>query len=323
MRPFARSFLAGASLALAVAATAPRAQAQGGVAGATVLQMPAGSRAAAFAGGYAAATGDADVLFYNPAGLSSLNAGAGFAVEPFVEGITFGSASGSVHVGQLAVGAGVSFLDGGSVDVIAPDPDFGGQRGSPTGETATATESAARLAAALPLAGGRVRVGAAAGFVSSAIAGSSAGAPLFDVGAQAGLLPDLTLGAALRNFGGNLGKDTAAAPLPTELRVGLGFHHVTPAGLGVAASADYVAGLEDHTSGFAGGLEAGFFPAGGRHLGAVARVGYAYAGTGALAPLQLGGGLSLGHIALDYTFQDLQYFGAVHRIGLRWTRPLH
>ncbi len=323
MRPLFRSVLAGASLALATTVATTPAQAQGGVASASVLQMPAGSRAAGFAGGYSAATGDADVLFYNPAGLSSLSAGAGFAFEPFVEGISYGSASGSTHVGRVSLGAGVSFLDGGSVDVLTPDPNFGGQRGTLTGESATATESAARLAASVPFAGGRVRVGAAAGFVSTAIAGSSAGAPLFDLGAQAGVLPSLTLGAALRNVGGNVGKDSAAAPLPAELRLGLGFHHLAASGLGVAASADFVAGLEDHTTGLAGGLEAGLLPAGGHRLGAVARVGYSYAGSGALAPLQLGGGLSLGPVALDYTFQDLQDFGAVHRIGLRWTRPLH
>lgn len=324
IRPQLRLALAAAGALVALAAAAPaRAQQGAGVAGGTVLQMPAGSRAATFSGAYTGMTGDADVLFYNPAGLASLNAGAGAAFEPLVEGISFGSAAGSFHVGRLALGAGVAYLNGGSVDVITPDPLFGGQRGATTGQTASATESAVRVAASYPFAAGRVRLGAAAGFVSTAVAGLSSGAPLFDAGAQVGLMPSLTLGVSLRNFGGSLSGDSTSAPLPAEGRVGLSFVRTARSGVGMAVSADFVAGLKEHTSGFVAGAEAGLIPGGAHRLGAVARVGFSGdQGSNALAPLQVGGGLSLGSIALDYTFQNLNYFGAVHRIGLRWTSPL-
>src|SRR5512146_234297 len=221
--------LAAAAAALAPLLVAAPAAAQNGAgsAGATVLQMPAGSRAAAFSGGYSAMTGDADVLFYNPAGISSLQAGAGFSYAPLVEGISFGSVSGAFRLGRIALGAGVSYLNGGSLDEITPDPLFGEQRGRSTGQTVSATESAARLAAAVPFGDGRIRVGAAAGFVSSNIAGSSAGTPLFDLGVQAGVIPSLSVGASLRNFGGSLGKDTTSAPLPAEARVGLSYARAT------------------------------------------------------------------------------------------------
>jgi hypothetical protein len=313
---------AGALVALA-AATPAHAQSGAGVAGAMVLQLPAGSRAASFSGAYTGMTGDADVLFYNPAGLASFNAGAGAAFEPLVEGISFGSAAGSFHVGRLALGAGIAYLNGGSVEEFTPDPLFGGQRGTATGQSVSATESAARFGASYPLAQGRVRIGASAGFVSTSIAGASSGAPMFDLGAQVGLLPSLTVGASLRNFGGSLSGDSTAAPLPAEARVGLSYARSTPSGLGMAVSADFVAGLKEHTSGLVAGAEAGLIPAANRRLGAVARVGFSGAqGSGGLAPLQVGGGLSLGAIALDYTFQNLNYFGAVHRIGIRWLSPL-
>ena len=316
-------FAAGALAVLAAAAPA-RAQQGAGVAGGTVLQLPAGSRAPSFSGAYSAVTGDADVVFYNPAGLSSLNAGAAIAFEPLVLGISFGSVAGSFRVGKLALGAGISYLNGGTVDELTPDPLFGGQRGTPTGQTASASESAVRVAAALPLMNGRLRVGAAGGFVSTAMAGTSSGAPLFDVGAQAGLAPSLTLGASLRNLGGSLTRDTASSPLPAEGRVGLSYAHALPSGLGLAVSADFVAALKEHTSGVVGGIEAGLVPSGSRRFGAVARVGYSGAqGSDGLAPLQVGGGLTLGAFALDYTFQNLNYFGAVHRLGLRWLSPLH
>ncbi|HEX9109463.1 MAG TPA: hypothetical protein VF832_19615 [Longimicrobiales bacterium] len=317
-------------LIIALAALAPllairpaAAQKGAGSAGATVLQLIPGSRAAGFSGGYSAMTGDADVLFYNPAGISSLQAGAALSYQPLVEGMGFGSVAASFHLGRLALGAGVSYLNGGTVDEITPDPLYGDQRGKATGATASANESAARIAAALPLANGRFRLGAAAGFISSDIAGSSAGTPLFDVGLQAGLIPSLSAGVALRNLGGSLGKDTVSAPLPSEARVGLSFARATSSGLGLALSADFVAGLQDGTSGVAGGVEVGLLRASSHGFGAVARVGYDQAqGSGGLAPLQLGGGLSLGNIALDYTFEDMNNFGAVHRFGVRWTSPL-
>ncbi len=318
-----RPTIAAAAILPLLAAAPVAAQKGAGSAGASVLQLIPGSRAAGFSGGYSAMTGDADVLFYNPAGISSLQAGAGLSYQPLVEGMAFGSASATFRLGSLALGAGVAYLNGGSVPEITPDPLFGGQRGTATGQSASASESAARLAASLPLANGRFRVGAAAGFVSSDIAGSSAGAPLFDVGVQAGLIPSRSAGASLRNLGGSLGKDTTSAPLPSEARVGLSYARRSGTGLGLAVSADLVAGLQDHTTGVAGGIEAGLLRSGSRGFGAVARVGYDQAqGSAGLGPLQLGGGLSVGSLSLDYTFQDMNYFGAVHRFGVRWTNPL-
>lgn len=313
---------AGALVALAAAAPV-RAQQGAGVTGASVLQLPAGSRAPSFSGAYSAATGDADVLFYNPAGLSTFHAGAALAFEPLVEGMSFGSAAGSFRIGALALGAGIAYLNGGTLNELVPDPLFGGQRGTLSGQSVSASESAARLAAAIPLMRGRLRVGAAAGFVSTSLAGTSSGTPLFDVGAQVGIVPALTLGASLRNLGGTLGQDSTAAPLPAEARLGFSYARALPTGLGLAVSADFVSELKESTSGLVGGLEAGLMPAAERRFGAVARIGYSAAqGSDGLAPLQVGGGLTLGAFALDYTFQDLKYFGAVHRFGLRWLSPL-
>jgi hypothetical protein len=53
---------------LAAFAAAPLAAQGVGTTGAQVMQLPAGARAAALSGAYTAASGDADVLFYNPAG---------------------------------------------------------------------------------------------------------------------------------------------------------------------------------------------------------------------------------------------------------------
>src|SRR5690606_36598462 len=141
-----------------------------------------------------------------------------------------------------------------------------------TGERAGASESATRLAVALPLHGGRLRLGAAAGYVSSDIAGAARSAAVFDLGAQLAL-ERVSLGAALRNLGGALaGNGLDDADLPAEARAGVRLEALRGPRLAAALSADLVT----RTGGGAwlvAGVEAGLLPAAGR-LGAVGRIGW-------------------------------------------------
>lgn len=307
------------ALAAALLAAPAHAQQGTGSTGATVLQLTPGSRAAALSGAYTSTTGDADVLFYNPAGLASLRVGAALSYERFVEDISLGSLSGVLRAGSLSIGAGLAYLDGGSVREVVPDPVFGGERGVETGNTVSESETAGRLAASLPLRDGRIRVGAGAGFVSTSIAGQTSSAPVFDLGAQASVSSALTLGAALRNLGGSLSGD--AGRLPSEARIGATFQAGGQRGFGLLVSADYVQRLKEETGGLAAGLEAGLLPDAASRFGAVGRVGYSTdQGDGGLGPLEIGGGISVGALALDYTYRNLDFFGAVHRFGVRWAR---
>lgn len=304
--------------ALAGGAGAARGQGAAGT-GAAVLQVPAGARAAALSGAYAAAAADADVLFYNPAGAAALGAAASASYMRHVLDIRATTAAGAMRLGPFSLGAAAALLDAGEVRVIEPDPQYGGERGRETGERAGASESATRLALALPLRGGRVRLGAAAGYVSSDIAGATRGAAVFDLGAQLAL-ERVTLGAALRNLGGALSGDGLDdVDLPTEARAGFRFEATRADNLGAALSADLVSRAGAGTW-IAAGIEAGVLPAAGR-LGAVGRIGWdGGAGAGGLGGLRLGAGVSRGEIAIDYAYQDLDLFGPVHRIGVRWRR---
>lgn len=308
-------------VALPLLGRAAPARAQGpGTTAASVLQFQAGSRAAALSGAYTAASGDADVLFYNPAGAAGLDAAASLAYQRHVEDIAFGSAAGAYRLGRIVLGLGAAYFDAGEVRVIEPDPSFGGQRGRETGETAGARESAARLAVAVPV--GRLSLGAAAGFVSSDLAGVTRSAPIFDLGAQFAL-PRITLGAAIRNIGGSMtGGDAEDAALPTEARLGATFEVAGAERLGVLVGADLASDLRAGTTTFAAGVEAGLLPQPSRRLSAVARLGMDTEGRGedGLGALRFGAGLTLDRLAVDYTFQELEFFGAVHRIGARWTR---
>jgi hypothetical protein len=293
-----------------------------GSAGAQVLQMPAGSRAAALSGAYAAAVGDADVIFYNPAGVGTLGTAASAAYQHHVADIALGSLAGAFRFGRLTVGAGVAFLDAGEIDVIEPDPDYGGHRGRATGARASASESALRVAAALPVAGERVRLGAGVGFLSSDLAGLARSGLLLDLGAQLAL-GQLTLGVAMRNLGASLsGAGAEGVALPGEARLGAAFEVVRANGIGAALLADLVREIEARTTSLNAGAEIGLLPGRAGPLGAVARVGYAGddGGTAGLGSMHFGAGIIVGRIALDYTVQSVEFFGAAHRMGVRWSR---
>lgn len=315
-------FVARAALLIALLVpAAARAQSGVGSTGAAVLQLPAGSRAVALSGAYVAAAGDADVLFYNPAGVAGLGAAASLAYQRHVADILFGSAAGAIEAGPLYIGLAVAYLDAGEIDVIEPDPNFGGQRGRGTGIRAGASESALRLAVAVPI--GRFRLGAAAGAVTSSLAGVTRSAPIIDLGAHFELAA-VTIGASLRNLGPALsGGDGADIPMPTEARLGAWYEHTLVNGLGFTLGADLASDLEAGTSRLAAGLEAGLLPGVGRAFGAVARVSLDDEGEAddALGALRFGAGITLDRIAFDYTYQDFEFFGGIHRIGIRWTRP--
>lgn len=313
---------------LAAVAVAPLAAQGVGTTGAQVMQLAAGARAAALSGAYTAASGDADVLFYNPAGIVGLHRAAGLSYQRHVMDVSLGSLSGAARVGPVVLGAGIAYLDAGRIRVTEPDPDFGGERGRETGATAAARENALRLAVGLPLLGDRLHLGAAAGFASSELAGVSRSAPFLDLGAQAAFalqggenLPvGIIVGAALRNLGGSMsGSGAEDARLPTEARAGLSLQAVGPQGLGALLTGDFIAALREETYTGVGGVEVGILPVDPERLSAVLRVGYnADPDLHGLNALQLGAGISLSGISVDYFYQGSSDLGAAHRIGVRW-----
>jgi hypothetical protein len=311
------------ALAGAIAALVPapaRAQDGAGTTGAGVLQLPAGSRAPGLSGAYTALA-DADALFYNPSGIARLDAAVSLSWQRYVESIGLYSGAAALRAGPVTLGAAVQYLDYGSIDEIVPDPDHGGQTGRPTGARVGASEVAARLAAGLPLLDGRLAIGLAAGLVSTELAGAARAAPFLDAGAQYRALRGLTLGAALRGLGGaQSGGGLADAPLPTEVRAGGALDLAGGAGLGAILAAEVVSRVRERSTGAALGLEAGLRPADPSGIGAVARIGYDSEAADGLGGLRVGGGLDYAGIGLDYTYERYDFFGAVHRIGVRWRR---
>jgi hypothetical protein len=318
MRPFLAVLALGALLAPAAAPL----HAQGaGSAGASVLQLLAGGRAAALSGAYASISNDADAVFYNPAGIAALEAAGGIAYQRLVLDVGMATGTAAYNFRGFVIGLGAAFLDAGSINVIEPDPDFGGQTGRETGQTVSASEVAARLAVARRLLDDRLHVGAAVGFASTSIANASQSAPLVDIGAQWQMAP-FAVGASLRNLGPAMsGGGIADADLPSEARGGVSTTVGAGGAFGGMITADVVHRIAESNTGLAVGAEGGLLPTAGQGIGAVLRVGYnGVNGEGALGTVLLGGGLSFGEFAIDYAYQNYEHFGALHRFGVRWTR---
>lgn len=301
-------------LLLCVMAAAPLHAQSAGRSGAQVLQINAGARAAGLSGAYSAAQGDADALFYNAAGIAGSQRGVSVAYETYSTDVAFGSLAGYTRIGSLVLGASIAYLNAGSVAEIEPSDEFGGNTGTPTGNSVSATESAGRLSLALPLRGGRIRAGASIGMIATAIAELNETAPLADVGLQFDVA-NVTLSTAIRNFGGRLGGRDA---LPAEARLGAAIPLALSRSIGVHVFGDAISRLNESTLAFAGGVEAGFMPRGSRDVGAVVRIGYD-AESKQLAPLRFGAGINVRFVSLDYAFQTSDLVGAVHRLGVRWS----
>lgn len=309
----------GTALVLALPSLAA-AQGGAGAAGAQALQLLPGARAAALSGAYAAASADADAMFYNAAGVGALRSAAALSYQQYVQDVAYGSAALAQRIGPLVLGAGIAFLNAGEVEVVEPDPAFGGERGTRTGATAGASESAARVALAIPF-GDRFRVGAAAGYATADVAGAARSATFFDAGAQLAI-SRVTLGAAVRNMGGALaGTGLSEAELPREARAGVTVD-LSRAAFHAEVTADFVSDLVGEESWVVGGAEVGVLPAAvGRGVGLVGRVGFnGNTRDEAQGALVLGGGLVLRSMTLDYAYQQMELFGAVHRLGVRLSR---
>ena len=304
-------------LLLAACATPLAAQDRAGATGAQVLQFLPGSRAAAMSGAYTAISADADAIFYNPAGIANLKRAATISFESYVSDVAYGSVGAASRFGSLTLGASVAFLNAGEIREVIPDPEFGGNSGAETGNTLSASESALRLVAGLPLLDGRLRAGAAIGFVATSLAEQRQTAPLADIGAQYDI-GSATLGVSLRNLGAELSGD-ASDQLPTEARLGASVHLIRE-GTGVlTGTGEMIARMGEGSVTFAAGIEGGLPATAARPVTILARAGFDAEGN-QLGALRAGASLGFRDITFDYTFQQLEFFGAAHRFGLRLNR---
>jgi hypothetical protein len=288
-----------------------------GEAGAPILQLTTVPRAAALGGALTAADGVTSI-FANPAGAGTVQ-----HLEAQLAGQTLfdGSKAGSMAVGwrmhRVGLALGVRYLDLGSVDEVVCNACGG--RGTPTGQSLSASEQAFELAGAVTL--GRANLGAAVNYYSTSLAEASGGAASLSAGVRDSVTDRLTVGASVQYLGGGVDVGGFAAPLPRTVRAGLELRPLGP-GHGrfhLLLAADYAA-VRGSPGRLGGGIEAGLVDPESQ-VQAVGRLGVA-SGAGsdfATQAVAFGLGLRLRQVALDYAYQGSDVLGGQHRIGLTFT----
>jgi hypothetical protein len=207
-----------AAAALLGAATAARAApANVGTAAADFLAIGAGARSLGLGGAYTALAEGPESIYWNPAGMAGMTGPeATYSLSQLPAGLTHNYAAVAAPVARLGGDLGFAFtslLQPGLDLVTASDQNVG--TFSPHSE-AYALAYARRFS----LGGaGVLDAGLAAKLVEENLGTRSAGTFAVDAGAilHPTLLPDLTVGAAVRSVGGKLNFIADSEPLPSEV----------------------------------------------------------------------------------------------------------
>lgn len=281
--------------AVAAALTAPLdAQAPASV----VNVLPPSTRSAAMAGVGVALVGDAGSVFINPSGLATIKVlSLEGAFSPMPAGATLWQGAGAFRVGQFNLGAGAAYL-------LLPDT-------SAYADNVTWVGSADYRYGllALGLSGRYVSVTDTSGQVNRAFT--------TDAGFTLAVFDIMALAVSVQNIGNNR-ISGLGVELPTATHFGYLLNFVDPQGTGRLLGTIEWVWTEGQSTRFLVGVEGGAVVKG---VGVVLRTGY---GPPPLGPgggrWTVGGGLVLGRLGLDYSYQAKNLFGdAVHSFGLRLT----
>jgi hypothetical protein len=277
-----------------------------------VLRLPASTRGLAL-GNVAVASGNDDVIFYNPAQLAIARA-ASLSVQRFSEGAIAGALSAAMAFNTGGIGIGAQWV---SFDASAPSPFAPAnltQRGGAPAASAAATLGVAQVFHGL-------RIGAA-GKVAQEIAGVERSLTVLgDAGVGKDFRGFINVGLALRNLGAsNRSVSGASVPPPSRLTLGAQLSrpivYLSPAlspFIDLAAAAE-VTVLRD------GWIK----PAGGLELVYNWIEGYSFILRGGIRrpelgerPATMGAGFVADRLRVEYALEPREGGSISHRFGLR------
>lgn len=270
-----------------------------GTTGADFLRLPAGARSAALAGAYSALGGDAETIYFNPAGLVDLlNPQVYLSHLAWWESVTLDSAWGVQPLnGTSALGAAVVFLN---------VPPF-----NSTGDPSAGMESAcdAIVAGGYALRFGQaLAAGGALKYLGSQLGPARSWGLALDLGAKYYLLNDqLILAATVRNVGLMSAFEHAADALPLQAGVSAAYFlwPEEPQHLALAAELTLPAAERPALSlGAEGWIWNKFALRAGVRPGAEAEDW-----------LRVGAGVRWERFHLDYAWTPVGLFGPVHQLS--------
>ncbi len=296
------------SLLLTCSLLAAPAAAQTRTATPLVLQLPSSTRAAGMGNAFPLASGDADVLFYQPAQIASARGFAASFATYGTSSMIFSIAAasewwkGGVGFGLQATSYGADSYDDGAY-----------RRGEPglVDEGAIATSEVVGSAGyARSLFG--FRVGLAGKVAETRVDGERDVTAAGDVGIARNV-GVVTLALSARNLGRDPALDSLDARLPRtfSLAAATRSRAVGPLDVSLAAAASR---WEDGTFVPEGGAEIAYWPIPGRTF--IARIGGRYIEDSDMGALTLGAGFVGDRISIDYAFAEVRG-EAVHRVGVR------
>ncbi len=287
---------------------------------AIMLTLPTGTRALALGEAWGAIADDESALFYNPAQLARVRAASvGGSIQRYIAQTTLGAAAFAIPLRRGTVAFGLQMLDYGSADEYTVIDGSDGQLGTATGGSVTAQDVALSGGYGFSV-GARdaFRVGVAAKYVRQTVANYSGSAAAIDVGAAYTLRNGWDVAGAVQHLGSNLRLAAVSAPLPWTWRASV----AAPAMVTTTFSLRPLAEVRQPSGGTTAGVLAaeGVWRPSSSGPVIAGRAGFAFIGNGEdRSPLTLGGGITLGRIAVDYAYEGFDALGgATHRVGLRF-----
>lgn len=295
-------------LFLTLAIVAAPAAAQTRVASPLLLQLPAAARAAGMGNAFPLASGDADVLFYQPALVASARGFAATFAAYGASSMLFSIATtGQWWNGGVAFGVQATSY---GADSFAEGAYGRGESGLVVDGPLATSEVVGSAAYARSLFG--LRVGIVGKVADTRVAGERDVTAAGDIGVAHSVGP-VTLALAARNVGRDPDLDSLDARLPRTFTLAAATRTTQLGPLDVSLAAA-VSRWEDGTFVPEAGAELAYWPIPGRTF--IARIGSRYVEDSDIGALTLGAGFAGDRISIDYAFAAI-HGEAVHRVGIR------
>lgn len=284
-----------------------------GTTGVQFLKIDPAARSLGMGGAYAAVVGDANAIFYNPAGIADLESKeiAGTYLQYF-QSINYGSLAGVMPLEDSVVGVGINYLGVSDIDKRGTsdidDPD-GTASVDSFGAMDTAISVAYAKKDAFPGILEGLNIGSNLRFVYQTIDEESAFTLMTDVGGYYPFGEKLSVALCFQNIGMGVKYKDESDPLPMNIKAGVAYRPIN----GLTIACDLNEYIVDDMFYASAGAEYWLFDI------VAFRAGYKYGydtdNLGSNVGIAGGLGVRYMDLGLDYTFAPFGELGDTHRVS--------